>query len=174
MSHGFLQATILVAGLMVFKDHALLGLGLMLSAGESPPYRRCVRAGYHHAGQYLLGCLHSTECGQYGTDGGGRGEMRIITMGSLFDGIGAFRWRPSITALCPLGQRDRGFPHPRHTGAPAGDAAFWRYHEAAGRRAAAGGHHLRRQPCQDLSVAGSEEPDLPVSVPAFSWSKSGS
>lgn len=36
MSHGFLQATILVAGLMVFKDHALLGLGLMLSAGEIP------------------------------------------------------------------------------------------------------------------------------------------
>lgn len=33
---AFLQATILVAGLMVFKDHALLGLGLMLSAGEVP------------------------------------------------------------------------------------------------------------------------------------------
>ena len=32
----FLQATILVAGLMVFNDHALLGLGLMLSAGEVP------------------------------------------------------------------------------------------------------------------------------------------
>lgn len=31
-----LQSTILVAGLMVFKDHALLGLGLMLSAGEVP------------------------------------------------------------------------------------------------------------------------------------------
>lgn len=33
---AFLQSTILVAGLMVFKDHALLGLGLMLSAGEVP------------------------------------------------------------------------------------------------------------------------------------------
>lgn len=33
---AFLQATILVAGLMVFKDHALLGIGLMLSAGEVP------------------------------------------------------------------------------------------------------------------------------------------
>ena len=33
---AFLQATILVAGLMVFKEHALLGLGLMLSAGEIP------------------------------------------------------------------------------------------------------------------------------------------
>ena len=33
---AFLQATILVAGLMVFSDHALMGLGLMLSAGEVP------------------------------------------------------------------------------------------------------------------------------------------
>ena len=33
---AFLQAAILIAGLMVFKDHALLGLGLMLSAGEIP------------------------------------------------------------------------------------------------------------------------------------------
>ena len=32
----FLQATILIAGLMVFKDRALLGLGLMLSAAEIP------------------------------------------------------------------------------------------------------------------------------------------
>ena len=33
---AFLQSTILVAGLMVFSDRALLGLGLMLSAGEVP------------------------------------------------------------------------------------------------------------------------------------------
>ncbi|MCD8197527.1 MAG: DUF6045 family protein [Lachnospiraceae bacterium] len=33
---AFMQATVLVAGLMVVKDHALLGLGLMLSAGEIP------------------------------------------------------------------------------------------------------------------------------------------
>ncbi|OCN00614.1 hypothetical protein A7X67_17120 [Clostridium sp. W14A] len=32
----FLQATILCAGLMVLKDHALLGLGLMISASEIP------------------------------------------------------------------------------------------------------------------------------------------
>ena len=32
----FLQATVLIAGLMVLKDHALLGLGMMLSAGEIP------------------------------------------------------------------------------------------------------------------------------------------
>lgn len=33
---AFLQTTVLVAGLMVFNDHALLGLGLMLSASEIP------------------------------------------------------------------------------------------------------------------------------------------
>ncbi len=32
----FLQATILIAGLLVFREHALIGLGLMLSAGEIP------------------------------------------------------------------------------------------------------------------------------------------
>ena len=32
----FLQSTILIAGLMIFKDHALMGVGLMLSAGEVP------------------------------------------------------------------------------------------------------------------------------------------
>lgn len=33
---AFLQATVLIAGLMTVKDHALLGLGLMLAAGEIP------------------------------------------------------------------------------------------------------------------------------------------
>ncbi len=33
---AFLQSTILVAGLMAFRENALLGLGLMLSAGEVP------------------------------------------------------------------------------------------------------------------------------------------
>ncbi len=33
---AFLQSTLLVAGLMIFREHALLGLGLMLSAGEVP------------------------------------------------------------------------------------------------------------------------------------------
>ena len=33
---GFLQATMLVAGLMVFSSHSLLGLGLMLASGEVP------------------------------------------------------------------------------------------------------------------------------------------
>ena len=33
---AFLQSTILIAGLMIFKDHALMGVGHMLSAGEVP------------------------------------------------------------------------------------------------------------------------------------------
>ena len=82
---AFLQATILVAGLMVFKDHALLGLGLMLSAGE---------------GQSYLGGLHSSERRQYCPDGGG--QMRCITMGSLFDGIGGFPLAAIHNGVIPL------------------------------------------------------------------------
>ena len=33
---AFLQSTILIAGLTILKDHALMGVGLMLSAGEVP------------------------------------------------------------------------------------------------------------------------------------------
>ena len=33
---ALLQSTILIAGLMVFRENALLGLGLMLSANEVP------------------------------------------------------------------------------------------------------------------------------------------
>ena len=33
---AFLQSTILIAGLMIFQEHALMGVGLMLSAGEVP------------------------------------------------------------------------------------------------------------------------------------------
>lgn len=98
---AFLQATILVAGLMVFKDHALLG-GVDALCRRDPPYRRRIRAGYHHAGQYLLSCLHSAERGQYDADGGGRGEMRVITMGSLFDGIGGFPLAAIHNGVVPL------------------------------------------------------------------------
>lgn len=33
---AFLQSTMLIAGLLIFKDHCLLGLGVMLAAGEIP------------------------------------------------------------------------------------------------------------------------------------------
>ena len=33
---AFLQSTMLVCGLILFKDHWLLGLGIMLAAGEIP------------------------------------------------------------------------------------------------------------------------------------------
>ena len=39
VSQRLLQATILVAGLMVFSDKALLGFALMLAAGEGAPRR---------------------------------------------------------------------------------------------------------------------------------------
>ena len=58
----FLQATMLIAGLMVVKDHALLGLGLMLSAGEIPRI-----------------------AGQFGLDTGTRANV----MGAVYAGQGA-------------------------------------------------------------------------------------
>ena len=57
---------------------------------------------YHHAGQYLLGGLHGTDGSQYDADGGGRGEMRVITMGSLFDGIGGFPLAAIHNGVVPL------------------------------------------------------------------------
>ena len=48
---AFLQATILVAGLMVFSEHPLLGLGLMLSAGEVP---RIAAVSYTHLSNLRL------------------------------------------------------------------------------------------------------------------------
>ncbi len=49
---AFLQATVLIAGLMVVKDQALLGLGLMLSAGEIPRI----------AGQFGLESRNQSKC----------------------------------------------------------------------------------------------------------------
>lgn len=65
----FLQATILIAGLMVLKDHALLGLGLMLSAGEIPRI-----------------------AGQFGVDTGTRANM----MGAVYAAQGAINLTRTI------------------------------------------------------------------------------
>ena len=57
---AFLQTTILVAGLMVFNDHALLGLGLMLSAGEIP--RICGAFGLDtNTRTNIAGAVHATQ-----------------------------------------------------------------------------------------------------------------
>ena len=151
---AFLQATILVAGLMVFKDHALLGLGLMLSAGEIPriagafgrdtstkPHECCLyRAGrrQHHA---------------HGRTGGG--EMSRLTMGSLFDGIGGFPlaairsgitpvWASEIEAF-PIAVTKLRFPSMTHVG----DITKLNGAELPPVDIICGG-----SPCQDLSVAG--------------------
>ncbi len=70
----FLQATILTAGLMVLKDHALLGLGLMLSAGEVPRIagafgldtstKANLMSGLHGAGRRQYDALGSTGGGE--------------------------------------------------------------------------------------------------------------
>lgn len=68
----FLQATILIAGLMVVKDHALLGLGLMLSAGEIPRI-----------------------AGQFGMDTGTRANI----MGAVYAAQGAVNLTRTITQV---------------------------------------------------------------------------
>lgn len=63
MPYCFLQSTILIAGLLVVKDNALLGLGLMLAAGEIPRI-----------------------AGQFGLDTSTRGNL----MGSVYAAQSAF------------------------------------------------------------------------------------
>ena len=74
---AFLQSTILVAGLMVFKDHALLGLGLMLSAGGGAQDRRYLWPGYHNESQHHERGLHSAGRRQHHPDHRGRGGAEI-------------------------------------------------------------------------------------------------
>ncbi|MFQ9704465.1 MAG: conjugal transfer protein TrbL family protein [Enterocloster clostridioformis] len=57
---AFYRATVLVAGLMVVKDQALLGLGLMLSAGEIPRIAGAVRSGYHHRAN-VMGAVYAAQ-----------------------------------------------------------------------------------------------------------------
>lgn len=47
---AFLQSTMLTAGLMIFKDHPLLGLGVMLLHGGAEDCRT-VRTGHQHKGK---------------------------------------------------------------------------------------------------------------------------
>ena len=87
----------------LFNEHALLGLGLMLSAGEIPRI----------AGAFGLGHIDQRESVQrslYGADGdqhhknrrkGGCG-MSELTMGSLFDGIGVFPLAASRHGIVPV------------------------------------------------------------------------
>ena len=150
---AFLQATILVAGLMVFKDHALLGLGLMLSAGEIP---RSLWAGYLHQGKSHECSLYRAGRRQHHAHGRtGGGTMRELTMGSLFDGIGGFPlaairsgitpvWASEIEAF-PIAVTKLRFPDMLHVG----DITKLNGAELPPVDIICGG-----SPCQDLSVAG--------------------
>lgn len=68
----FLQATILIAGLMVVREQALLGLGLMLAAGEIPRI-----------------------AGQFGLDTGTRANV----MGAVYAAQGAVNLTRTITQV---------------------------------------------------------------------------
>ena len=147
---AFLQATILVAGLMVFSDKALLGLGLMLAAGEVP---RIAGAFGHHQSQYHERRLHRPGCRQYHPHHCPGGKM-TLTLGSLFDGIGGFPLaaiRQGITPLWaseiesfPIQVTKHHFPETLHMG----DIIRLDGAKLAPVDIICGG-----SPCQDLSVA---------------------
>ena len=87
----FLQATILTAGLLVLKDHALLGLGLMLSAGEVP--RICgafgldtsTRANIMSAVYAAQSAVNTTRTGT-GSGGGEMSREKLIYIASPYAG----------------------------------------------------------------------------------------
>ena len=58
---AFLQSTILVAGLMVFNENALLGLGLMLSANEVPRIAGAFGLDTSTRAN-LMGAVHTAQC----------------------------------------------------------------------------------------------------------------
>ena len=62
---AFLQSTILVAGLMVFKDHALMGVGAYALGRRGAPHRRQLWLGHHNTRQHHKCCLHGAGCRQH-------------------------------------------------------------------------------------------------------------
>lgn len=100
---AFLQATILIAGLSLFDEHALLGLGLMLSAGEIPAHRGRVRSGHVNQSESVQRSLYGADGDQHhkNRSKGGSG-MTELTMGSLFDGIGVFPLAATLHGITPV------------------------------------------------------------------------
>ncbi len=90
------------------------GLGAHALCRGNSPHRWGLWAGHHHEGQSYLGGLHSSERRQYCPDGGG--QMRCITMGSLFDGIGGFPLAARHNSVLPYGPaRSSRFPFASHS-----------------------------------------------------------
>lgn len=89
---AFLQSTILIAGLMVFKDNALLGLGLMLSAGEIPVSPEPLA---WIPPQEPTSCLRSTRPGRslhHKNHRSGSSQMRTNSMGPRTSPIPRLVW----------------------------------------------------------------------------------
>ena len=106
---AFLQSTILIAGLMVFKDHALMGVGLMLSAGEVPRIAgsfgldTTTKANITSAVYTAQSAVNVTRTIAAAIKQRGVYKMtqptRKLTMGSLFDGISGF---PLASVRCGI------------------------------------------------------------------------
>ena len=100
VSHGFLAGHHPCGRADGVQRPRPAGLGTHALCRGNSPYCRGLWAGHHHEGQSYLGGLHSSERRQYCPDGGG--QMRCITMGSLFDGIGGFPLAAIHNGVIPL------------------------------------------------------------------------
>ena len=82
-------------------------------------------------------------------------NQKVITMGSLFDGIGGFPLAAVHNGIVPLWASEiEAFPIRVTKAAFPQHAACRRYHEAGWGPAAPGGYYLRRESLPGLSVAG--------------------
>ena len=100
VSHGFLAGHHPCGRADGVQRPRPAGLGTHALCRGNSPHRWGLWAGHHHEGQSYLGGLHSSERRQYCPDGGG--QMRCITMGSLFDGIGGFPLAAIHNGVIPL------------------------------------------------------------------------
>ena len=83
---AFLQATILIAGLSLFNEHALLGLGLMLSAGEIPRIAGAFGLDTSTTSESVQRSLHRADGDQHYKNRrkGGCGMTEVMSMDTSF------------------------------------------------------------------------------------------
>ena len=172
---AFLQATILIAGLLVFKEHALLGIGLMLSSSEITRIAGAFGLDTEHESEYHERSIYGTNCCPYRQGHSSGGEQVMLTLGSLFDGIGGFPlaavnngivplWASEIEPF-PIAVTSKHFPQMLHLG----DITKLNGAELPPVDIIAGG-----SPCQDLSIASGTRAGLAGARSGLLWSKYGS
>ncbi len=99
----------------------------------------------------------------------------MMTLGSLFDGIGGFPLAAVHCGGVPVWASEiEPFPHEGNQ-TPVSRYDPCRGHYKTGwSKIAACGYYLRRQPCQDLSVAGKKEKGCRENGQDYLWNRCGS